>query len=147
MANKPDHRYIGLEVKCVSTGLRHDARAICFVAVIDYDETVLLQKTVKPSAAVVSYITPLTRLKEGDLDDGESIEDVLAQVKKLLGPDVILVGQGVNMDISWLRLEKHRDFEDVIELADVFKTYKRGRYYQYPLRHEADILLHKGKYS
>ena len=45
----------------------------------------------KASGKVVSYLTPLTGLREGLLDDGEPLDSVLAEVKSVLGPDVVLV--------------------------------------------------------
>ncbi len=149
MAARSDQRYIALDVKCVATGVRHDAksRAVCFVAVIDYGENLLLQKAVKPEAPIVSYLTPISGVREGDLDGAESTEGVIAQVKTLLGPDVILVGQGLVKDIEWLCLEEGIDYCGIEELADMFKTYssRYGSYTLHSLRHEANTLLSEGK--
>ncbi len=84
----------------VATGIRHDARGVCSVAVVDGEEKTLLTKMVKPEKPVVSYFTPLTGVREGDLDNGEALSDVIAQVKAILGPDVILVGQNIQ-SIDW----------------------------------------------
>ncbi len=146
MASQSDHRYIALKVGCVATGFRHDARAVCSVVVVDYDENALLQAIVKPKSPVVSYLTPLTGVKEGDLDSGQDIEDVICQVKALLGPDVILVGQMVQNQVQWLCLEEGKDYCDVVELSEMFKTYnpRYRNYTRYPLRHEANVLLSPG---
>ncbi len=148
MAAQFHQRYIALNVKCVATGVRHDAksRAVCSVAVIDYGEKILLQKAVKPEAPIVSYLTPLSGVREGDLDGAESTEVVIAQVKALLGPDVILVGQGLVNDIEWLCLEEGRDYGGIEELAEMFKRYSSfyGSYTFYSLRHEANTLLSEG---
>ena len=42
----------------------------------------------KPKGKSVSYLTPLTGLREGDLDDGEELYSVLAAVKSVLGSDL-----------------------------------------------------------
>ena len=66
-------KYVCIDVECVATGRRHDARSVALVAIVDQDERVLLKKKVKPIEKIVSYLTPLTGLREGDLDDGEQL--------------------------------------------------------------------------
>ena len=139
-------KYVSIDVECVATGPRHDARAVALVAVIDQDERVLLKKKVKPKEKVMSYLTPLTGIREGDLDDGEPLEKVVAEVKGLLGSDVVLVGQIVKSDILWLQLREGKDYESTVELGDLFKTYN-PRYERdnfFSLSHEANILLRRG---
>ena len=136
-------KYVSIDVECVSTGPRHDARAVALVAVIDQDERVLLKKKVKPKEKVMSYLTPLTGIREGDLDDGEPLEKVVAEVKGLLGSDVVLVGQIVKSDVLWLQLREGKDYESTVELGDLFKTYN-PRYERdnfFSLSHEANTLL------
>ncbi len=55
----------------VATGIRHDARDVYSV---DGEEKTLLSKMVKPEKPVVSYFTPLTGVREGDLDNGEALD-------------------------------------------------------------------------
>ena len=133
-------------MECVATGNRHDARDVCFVAVVDNREKVLLKKKVKPEKRVVSYLTPLTGVREGDLDDGEKLSDVISEVKRLLGPDVVLVGQSVKSDIKWLQLQEGRDYARTVDLAHVFRAYnpRYGSYTMFPLSHEANTLLYAG---
>ena len=147
LAASPSQRFISLSVHCVATGVRHDERAVCYVALVDYDENILLEKKVKPDNPIVSYLTPLTGIKAGDLDTAESIQDVIAQVKSLLGPDVTLVGHTLNRGIEWLGLELDKDYGDVKELSILFRRYnsRYASYTHYPLRHEIDTLLPKGK--
>ncbi len=78
-------RYMSMDMECVATGINHDARDVCSVAVVDGEERVLLSKMVKPEKPIVSYLTPLTGVREGDLDNGEALSDVIAQVKAILG--------------------------------------------------------------
>ena len=140
-------KYVSVDVECVATGPRHDARAVALVAVIDQDERVLLKKKVKPKEKVMSYLTPLTGIREGDLDDGEPLEKVVAEVKGLLGPDIVLVGQGVKNDILWLQLREGEDYESTVELGELFRTYNQrfGSYNIFSLRHEANTLLFRGR--
>ena len=140
-------RYIALDVECVATGKRHDDRDVCLVAVVDYNENVILKKKIKPEKPIVSYLTPLTGVRRGDLDDGERFSVVLREVKALLGPDVVLVGQGVASDINWLQLEEGTDYDSVVDLAQMFKMYnsRYGNYSYYSLSHEANTLIRPGK--
>ena len=74
-------------------------------------------KKVKPEKPVVSYLTPLTGIRKGDLDNGEKLLDVITEVKSLLGPDVVLVGQGIKSDINWLQLQQGTDFAEFVGLS------------------------------
>ena len=133
----------------MATGRCHDDRNVCLVAVVDANEEVILKRKVKPDKPVVSYLTPLTGVKRGDLDDGERLSVVLRDVKALLGPDVILVGQGTKSDIKWLQLEQGKDYDSVVDLGQMFKTYnsRYGNYSYFSLSHEANTLIRAGKRS
>lgn len=139
-------KFVCVDVECVATGRRHDARSVALVAVVDQDERVLLKKKVKVTETVVSYLTPLTGLTAGDLDDGEPLETVLEEVKKLLGPDVVLVGQGVKNDVEWLRLREGEDYQSTVDLGELFKTFnpRYSSYNFFSLSHEANTLLYRG---
>ena len=150
MAVRSDkRRYIALDVECVATGRRHDDRSVCLVAVVDEDENMILKRKVKPDKPIVSYLTPLTGVRRGDLDDGKQLSEVLAEVKGLLGPDVVLVGQGTKSDIKWLQLEQGKDYDSVVDLGEMFKTYnsRYGNYSYFSLSHEANTLIRAGKKS
>ena len=140
-------KYFSVDVECVATGRRHDERSVASVAVVDKDEKVLLKAKVKQDNPVFSYLTPLTGLHRGDLDDGEQLDDVIRQVKALFGPDVVLVGQGIPSDIKWLKLEEKRDFESSVDLGKLFKTYnpRYDNYSHFSLSHEANTLIQSGK--
>ena len=139
-------KYYCVDVECVSTGPRHDEHAPALIAVVDQYERVVLRKKVKPKCKVFSYLTPMTGLSKGDLDDGETIENAVRSVKGLLGPDVVLVGQSIGSDITWLQLEKGVDYHSTIDLSQVFKTYnpRYRNYDHFPLSHAANTLLERG---
>ena len=140
-------RYLALDVECVATGTRHDDLDVCLVAVVDVNEEVIFKRKVKPEKCIVNYLTPLTGLQLGDLDDGEKLSVVLRDVKALLGPDVVLVGQGLKSDIKWLQLEQGKDYDSVVDLAQIFKIYNShyGNYLYFSLSHEANTLIRAGK--
>ena len=140
-------KYFSVDVECVATSRRHDERSVALVAVVDKDEKVLLKAKVKQDNPVFSYLTPLTGLRPGDLDNGEQLDDVIRQVKALFGPDVVLVGQGIPSDIKWLKLEEKRDFKSSVDLGKLFKTYnpRYDNYSYFSLSHEANTLIRSGK--
>ncbi len=138
--------FFGLDVECVATGRRHDDRDVCIVAVVDQNEQVLLKKKVKPEKPVVSYLTPLTGVRAGDLDNAPTVASVIAEVKALLGPNAVLVGQSIKSDIKWLRLEQGVDYGRTIELSEMFKANnsRYGNFSFFSLAHEANTLLQAG---
>ena len=138
-------KYFSIDVECVATGIRHDARSVAFVAVVDKDERQIFKNKVKVHKHIVSYLTPLTGLHPGDLDIGEDLADVIGDVKAILSSDSVIVGQGVNSDIKWLELKEGIDFKFAVDLGQFFKTYnpRFGNYSYFSLRHEATTLLGK----
>jgi RNA exonuclease 4 len=140
--------YYCIDVECVATGRRHDERGVALVAVVDKNERLILRKKVKiDRSKVVSYLTPLTGIRPGDLDNGESLDSVIRQVKSLLGPNVVLVGQGIANDIKWLNLREGVDYNYSVDLGQFFKVYnpRYSNYSYFTLQHEANILLGPGK--
>ena len=140
---------IAVDVECVATGVRHDARSVCSVALVGEDERVILHKKVKPSERIVSYLTAITGVRAGDLDDAESLESVLAEVHGLLGPDVSIVGHAVQNDINWLKLKKGTHYRDVKDISEVFAAWhpRYGNLWHFSLQHEANTLLSAGMMS
>ena len=132
---------MSVDVECVATGHGHNDHSVCRVAVVDEKERVLLNEYVKPEGRIVSYLTPITGVREGDLDNAKSLQTVLTQVYALLSPDVTLVGQRIASDIGWLHLTKGVHYKDAIDLAQVFATYSNRYKIYFSLRHEANTLL------
>ena len=137
---------MSVDVECVATGRRHDDREVCSVAVVNGEGDVILSKKVKPESPIVSYLTPITGVRKGDLDSGERLASVIAQVKALLGPEVVLVGQGIKSDIDWLKLERGQDYSESVDLGEMFKSYNHrySNYSYFSLSHEANTLLRRG---
>ena len=134
---------LSVDAECVATGRGHNDRSVCRVAVVDDNERVLLNEYVKPEERIVSYLTPINGVQEGDLDNAEKLEDVLTRVYALLSPNVTLVGQSVASNIVWLKLIKGVHYKDVVELSQVFAAYNQ-RYKNmcyFSLQHESDTLL------
>ena len=142
------NKFVCLNTARIADGTMHNCRAVAVVVVVDHKGEVKLHKTIKQEKKVVSYITPLTGLREGDLDQGERLADVIEEVKALLGPDVVIVGQRPEMDINPLKLKEGVHYKESVELGEMFKTY--NSYYKdynyYSLKHEADTLLGPGNW-
>jgi len=134
---------MSVDVECVATGYGHNDHSVCRIAVVDEDERVLLNEYVKPEGRIASYLTLITGVREGDLDNAKSLKTVLTQVYALLSPDVTLVGQSIAGDIEWLHLVKGVHYKNAIDLAEVFATYNhRYKHMSYfSLQHEANTLL------
>jgi RNA exonuclease 1 len=92
-------------VECVSTGNNFGDKAICSVAIVDYDCKILLNKLIKPSVHVTDYLTRITGFTEESLMNGEKEEVVLQEIYSLLNNNVVLVGQSPENDINWLKVK------------------------------------------
>lgn len=140
-------RVLSVDVECIATGPGHNDRAVSWIAVVDAQGTTLLSQPVRPPGNIFNYLTVITGQRNGDLDDAPSLEEVLPRVRKLLGPDVVLVGQGIDGDIKWLALCEGTDFKRKVDLGAVFAAYN-PRYKNtsfFSLRHEASTLLGEGR--
>ena len=141
-----DEKFFCIEVECVATGLRHDERAVARILIVDQFENVVFIKIVKVESKIFSYLTPLTGLREGDLEGGVSFEEAVTEVKKILGPEVILIGQGIEHKIKLLSLVQGVDYQKYVNLGELFRSNRPpyGRITYFTLRHEANILLQQG---
>ena len=141
-------KYYSIDVECVACGPTHlpSDKSVAFVAVVDQYETVVLKRKVKQTKPVLSYLTPLTGLTAGDLTGAPPLEDVVKEIKALLGKDAVIVGQKVDSDMYWLGLEKGVDYHSTVDLADMFKTYnpRFNNMSYFTLRNEANTLLESG---
>eukprot|EP00731_Ephydatia_muelleri_P014903 Em0008g623a len=143
----PD-KYFCVDVEALATGRGHGTsdRSPCSVVVMGKDKRVLLKRMIRVDKPIVSYLTPLTGVRPGDLTSAPSYEEVVREVKALLGRDAVLVGQSVKSDIEWMQLEQGRDYSSTVELGDLFKTYnpRYGNHSYFTLAHEANLLIREG---
>lgn len=156
-------RIVSVDVECVANGCGHNDRCVARVAVVGTPPAghpqagtaahaeLLLDALVAPpdGTSVVSYLTPITGLRAADFDGAalQTLDAVVAAVRALLGPDVVLVGQGIASDIQWLQLQAGCDYARSVDLAEVFRTYnpRYSSYNYWTLRHEATTLLSVGR--
>lgn len=126
-----------IDVECVATGKGNHDRAVARVALVDAEENVLMDRLVKPSKPIVSYLTQLTGIKEGELDDALSLEEVREELLSLMPKHALIVGQGIQHDIDWLYLEEGTHYHSSHDIAHLFRVERPGdRFRYFSLRHE-----------
>lgn len=137
-------RIFGLDVECVAIGRTHESssRAPCRVALVDGYGQLRLHGLVRPAQPIISYLTPFTGLKPGDLDhEGVwTLEEAIEKVKAELPQDAILVGYRPQGDADWMQLKKPQHYADTVNLAMIFQCMD-GR--KRSLEHAAKVLLDK----
>lgn len=118
--------FYSIDVECIATGVGYANRFRypCRVALVEGENNILLDMVVRPKDvnAVVSYLTPLTGMTKDDcIIRGRSLEEVIQRVKELLPSNAILIGQAINHDITWLNLQKGKDFKDSFDISVMFR--------------------------
>jgi DNA polymerase III epsilon subunit-like protein len=117
--------------------------AVGHIAIVDEKESTVLNVYVRPEQKVTSYLTALTSLDAAKIDGGVSLADAVAQVRKVLPKNAVLVGQNILKDVSWLNLSEGVDFAGMWDLAGLWRVFnsKFGTYSMFSLSHEARVLL------
>eukprot|EP00401_Gymnodinium_catenatum_P076919 CAMPEP_0117544296 /NCGR_PEP_ID=MMETSP0784-20121206/45499_1 /TAXON_ID=39447 /ORGANISM="" /LENGTH=328 /DNA_ID=CAMNT_0005341093 /DNA_START=44 /DNA_END=1028 /DNA_ORIENTATION=+ len=112
------------------------------VALVDGIGKLLYESLILPEQPIVSYLTPFTGLRDGDLERRGALplSQVVQALRRILPRSAVLVGQCPQGDIEWLGLKKGVDFADTVDLAEVFRG---SRGVACSLRHEAFVLLGK----
>jgi len=133
---------MSVDVECAATGRGHNDRAPCRIGLVNEREEVLFDTIVRVPNCF-SPLTQITGLTREMIAQGIEIERALYELRKFLGPDVILVGQKIDKDINWLSLQKGIDFDRYIDISNSFRVWNaRYRNWNYfSLRHEAFGLL------
>lgn len=138
--------FFSIDVECAATGPQHDARSPVRVALVDAAEKVLYSSFVKPKDKVFNFLTPLTGVQEQDVKEAPILEDVCAEIKKILRSQKrlpVLVGAAIHHDVEWLFLKKGEDYDHIIDLAEMFKAWnpRYGQYNKFSLAHLSQQLL------
>ncbi|KAF0701217.1 Aste57867_8291 [Aphanomyces stellatus] len=138
--------FFSVDVECVASGTGyayvHD-REVARIAIVGEDESTVFDSYVKPEKPVVSYLTELTGITAEHISTAQSLEHVIAELKKILPQESVLVGQSVDKDVQWLGLEAGKDFRQIFDVADLFRvpTTASYQYRYFSLRHVAKYLL------
>ncbi|KAJ1446539.1 hypothetical protein M885DRAFT_452380 [Pelagophyceae sp. CCMP2097] len=135
---------VAVDVECVATGLTHLDRAVASVGAVDVRQQLLLDAVVKPAAAVISYLEPLTGLNAALVDGrGVALDAAVAQLRAALSPTAVLVGTNISKDVEWLSLREGVDFAAMIDLAALFRCWEpaKQRYVYFGQDHVARCWL------
>ncbi|KAK9764150.1 hypothetical protein K7432_008593 [Basidiobolus ranarum] len=132
-----------IDVECIATGRGHNDRAVCSVAVVDQNLQVVFERLVKPALKIHNYLTPITGFTQGDLDCGESLEVVLRDLYTFLPKNSIIIGQAIDGDLTWLRLQQGVHFKGRVDLAQEFASQHPvyGSIMYHSLAHTSRVLL------
>mmetsp|Transcript_29787 Transcript_29787/g.76469 ORF Transcript_29787/g.76469 Transcript_29787/m.76469 type:complete len:252 (-) Transcript_29787:293-1048(-) len=119
-----DSIFYSIDVECVATGIKHNARSVGQISLVDQYERGILNLYVRPSEPVVSYLTPLTGLTEEMLAaQGMPLEQAIQYLKMYLPRHAILVGQNIHQDVSWLGLKEGVDFAELRDLTGLYRVW------------------------
>ena len=106
-----------LGVDCEMCETSEDPRALVGVSVVDESGAVLLQTLVKPPGRIVDLKSEVTGLRLADLKGVKTtLEDVQAELRAFVAPNVVLVGHGLVHDLRALKF----DHLPVIDTACLF---------------------------
>ena len=136
-----------LDVECVAIGKTHrnEDRYTAKFALVDEAGKLICTCMIKPEKPVVSYLTPLSGLRASNFSASDSdLPSAIELLKRHLPKEAILVGQKIGHDIEWMQLKRGTDFQDSIDLAEVFKGAwipKYNNFTYHSLLHEAQHVL------
>lgn len=121
----------------------HSLSPLIFLNPYCISRSISLSLSLPCSSHTPPCVTLFQGIVAGDLANGVSKQEALAQVHALLGPDVILVGQRPQSDIKWLQLLKHVHYSDFHDLSQTFSAFnpKFKNTSFFTLQHEASTLL------
>lgn len=139
--------FVSIDVEAAAIGRTHAYRdrAACWAVVVDSTGKELLNLVIDVPN-LVSPLTKVTGLTAAEIHAGIPLEDALDQIHTLLcsiSTNVTIVGQSVQGDIDWLKLEKGVHYNNVVDLSESFKTWnpKYRNFNFYSLAKEAYGLL------
>ncbi|CAE7441685.1 Atp13a1, partial [Symbiodinium microadriaticum] len=115
VAQYPDKDVFALDVECLAIGRTHEKsdRAPCSYAVVDGFGKLLKRTLIRPPREVVSYLTPFTGLRDGDItaQNSLSFERAVRELREVLPRRAILVGQEPSGDIEWMELRQGQEYK------------------------------------
>ena len=139
--------FFSLDVECVAIGKTHlnKDRYPGKFALVDETGKLLCSSLIKPEKPIVSYLTPLSGLRESDFRSAKclDLQSAFRLLKQHLPKEAILVGQKIELDIQWMHLTEGTDFQDSVDIAEVFKGWnsKYNNMAYHSLLHEAEHVL------
>jgi len=98
--------FLAIDVECVATACGHLDRTPVSVEICSESEEQVYSELICPTIAVHNYLTELTGFEAHHFQGARSFTDVMVNVRSFLGPNVVLVGQGIENDIRWLEVSR-----------------------------------------
>ncbi|TDL22937.1 ribonuclease H-like protein [Rickenella mellea] len=141
-------RYVALDCEMVGIGLDGSESALARVSAVNFHGAVLLDAFVRPKERVVDYRTQWSGVREKDMVNAKTFEEVQTRVAELL-KDRILVGHAVYNDLKSLLLSRPRThIRDTQQLAGKNKLMPS----RYPalrrlVQQELDLEIQSGEHS
>ena len=133
----PTPTYIALDVECVATSKSYKGRAVALIAAVNERHETIFFEYVKPNVPVSSTLEQLTGIKLEHLVNSRSLEEVMVDLRRVLGNNCILVGHGLKSDIAWLGLRAGIDFVDKKDTAKLYAIVEKPNKMTPSLRHLA----------
>ncbi|CAL1169238.1 unnamed protein product [Cladocopium goreaui] len=95
-----------LAVDCEMVATEDDDNALARVCACDAAGKVLMDRLVKPEGKITDARTAITGIESKDLDNLDfHLSDAQAELRKLIGPNTVLVGHTFHRDLSALRMD------------------------------------------
>ena len=138
-----------LDVECVAVGKTHqiEDRYPAKFALVDEAGRSICTCLIKPDKPIVSYLTPLTGLRQSNFSGSDpDLRSAIGLLKRHLPKEAILVGQNIDHDIEWMQLTKGTDFQESIDLAEIFKGWN-SKYNTYTVKTKVCISYQNGVIS
>ncbi|KMV65762.1 hypothetical protein M970_070330 [Encephalitozoon cuniculi EcunIII-L] len=107
------HDIVALDVEKVRTKMGKEPGR---VTMVDCNGEVIYDKIVKPKEPVVDYLTKYSGLTKEVVDRGIDIEIVRNEVLDFIGTNTVIIGHGIENDLSSLRLYHDK----IIDTAHLF---------------------------
>lgn len=107
------HEIVALDVEKVET---EDGKELGRVTVVDSRGTVVYDRIVKPRGIVTNYLTRYSGLTEDIVKQGVDIQVVRHEIMNTIGTNTVIVGHGIENDLSSLELYHDR----IIDTAHLF---------------------------
>ena len=125
------------DVECAATGIGHNDRSPCRIAVVDGNGRTLYDKAIC-TKNLYDPLTKLTGMTREEIASGVPFEEARSELIRIIGSRACLVGQRIQGDIEWMQLQQGVHFSKYVDIAKKFsffdKKYKHQTYHIYAIQ-------------
>lgn len=94
-----------LAVDCEMCKSDKDESVLTRISILDWDDTVVMDKLVKPDDPIKDYLTQYSGITQAMLEDvTTTLRDIQQELLDIVTPNTILVGHSLNSDLNALKL-------------------------------------------